>query len=240
MKDLLYIFFILFSIPSVGQNTFTAKYDLVHTYRGIFKDETIYKPLTYDGFLFKKNNSIISYTKPLYLKNYPKERIDLPNNRFIALNMDTIQYADFLNTDSFYMKSYEKPVPYCNFFTFETNNWELSTETKTILGKTCQKATMYYPTPKDVYAIIWFDPNFSIGAVDFFGMKNAPGLIMEAELPTNFVKYTMTEYQINPPVTDAQMTLKELEVPCRPRRRLNPKELTANKKRLEILTQVDF
>ena len=240
MKHLLYILCIFFSTHVNAQNTFTAKYEFTNIYAGVLKDETIYKPLKYDGFLFKKNNSIISYTKPLYLKDYPKERIDIPNNRFIALNMDTIQFAQFQNTDSFYTRSYDKTTPFCTFFTFETNIWEISSETKTILGKTCQKATMYYPTPKDVYAIIWFDPKFSIGAVDFFGMKNAPGLIMEAEMPTNFIKYTMTAYQINPPVSDAQMTLKELEVPCTPRRRLGPEQLKANKKRVEILQQVDF
>ena len=105
-----YYFILLFSIISISanaQNTFSAKYDFTFTHPGNFGNASFPNPVKHEGFLFKKNNSILSYTKPLYLKKYSKGRIDLPGNRFIALNMDTIQYIYFQNTVSFYLRSYD-------------------------------------------------------------------------------------------------------------------------------------
>jgi len=244
MKFILHILFILFSIQVTAQNTFTAKYDVAESRRMKVGTKEVEKILKYDGFLFKKNNTLLTYLKPQYLKEYPKGRIDLPDYHFMTLNMDTLQLITFSILDSFYLRSVfnqtDKLQPFCMYYMLGTNKWEILPETKNILGVTCQRAVMHYPTPNDLYADIWFNPKIQFGGSDFLGIREAPGLIMEGEMPTNLKKFKMTEYQINPPVTDAQMILKELEAPCTPRRGLSAEQLKANKKRMKISTQVDF
>ena len=248
MKYILTSFLLILCFLGLSQQNLSADYDVTLTIKSEnLNKEIISTDVFYTGYFFKKNNSFLSYIKPSNKSIDNNYKIITSqqgaNSSAIHLFKDSIQQITFINTDSFYLKAGKQSNvenQFCMYFTIGENKWEILPDTKTILQIKCQKAILKKKDNDPI--VIWFAPNIKCGGIDILGLRDVPGLIMEFERKNEKVTeiWRMKNIYIDSKIDDTQMTLKELEGSCTPRRKLSPEQLEANKKRVDILTQVDF
>lgn len=243
LRIILLLSYFLLQNFAQAQTTFSAQYDILYSNSSFDIPIKIEEKLK--GYLYKKNNSILSYAKKISkatttvtLPGQIKDNTIIQN---ITFN-DSISEANFINIDSFYYRAHApvQRTPFCMYFQLDYYKWEITTDTAIILNQVCQKAFVRTANSKEIYVTAWINPQIALSGMDIMGLRDCPGLIMKLEAPKIHTTWIMTEYKINPPVTDAQMTLKELTGPCRPIRKLSPEQLKTNQKRMDVLNQTEL
>lgn len=243
------VFLFLFLVYQTTAQDFQAKYIVQKDMFGQMPNGTQEKitTLEYEGFFFKKKNKFLYYKKPLYLSKYPEGQISISNQANVYQNfeiyMDTIQSISYKDMDSLLWKyrfdltgTGNVTENYVQAFEPGFQEWQFHSETKTINGLKCQKAT------RDVAGKIswevWFCPDIPM-ATNISNIFDLPGLVVEAENFSLNERYALDSYSLNAEVSDSVFSLKEFEQPFISRKTIKKGITTQNKtqKLLEISDQ---
>ncbi|TXH22963.1 MAG: GLPGLI family protein [Chitinophagaceae bacterium] len=249
MKQIFTFILILFNLIGNSQTTILAEYTVTNTYKfENFNKKIVLTDVNYRGYFLKQGHSYLNYIIPSkeLIKSDFKILIDEINKNTQTLHLpeDSIQNIIFTNTDSFYVKTgkqKEQTQQFCFYYTVGENKWQILPDTKTIQNFTCQKAILQ-KNENQTPITIWFAPEINCNGIGVLGLRDVPGLVMEFERNNAKLSelWVIKKLKINPTIEAAQMTLKELDGPCTPRKRISAEQQKNNKKKLDILQQTDF
>ncbi len=252
MRKICFVLIVLLTsvLSSFGQ-TLEAHYDVKFTMNmqtGNNKTEAY--NFDYEGYLYQSKSKTIYFQKPLYLAKYPTGKIiKVINDNYIVfpLWIDSLQRLELNDIDSLICwdradgAGNEEKMCYKRHVDFGIREWKFFDEIKEINGLKCQHAKLYsYDNPAEVITDAWFcqDININFGPG---GIRDLPGLVVEA---TNYYMnetYTLKSYKLNPILSDDIFWPKEFVtakfVIQKPLRASAKKQKTTVDKRDEIMKQ---
>ena len=165
--------------------------------------------IQFEGIFKKKGIRHISYSKPLYLDEYPSGQIqytlDDGTMASYALPTDSFHFVQYTDMDSMLLRYHSGAnlpglAGYNDYYSFENGCrlWTITNETKTINGMLCQKASTPSRTGTN---IVWFAPDLPV-QVGPCGLLELPGLVVDAYFPDIHEKWTLTGFTTGMPIDD--------------------------------------
>ncbi|HSC54680.1 MAG TPA: hypothetical protein VLC98_13705 [Phnomibacter sp.] len=217
-RQLLSIFLlgILFK-PATAQQLY-CEYKVEHN-ADMIENGKLLKALTleYKGHFYFKNNKVLTYLEPLYLKQYPdgQARFETPNgsmtNNLCTKPKQMLSVADFDSLiERFQLDFSPRPGSNgnaeCDGELCQTKlvpgsaPWIYLNETKTISGFHCQRAKLY-GSQNQLYWDVWFTTEIKVpGSTQ--GLSDLQGLMVEGLNASNQNKYMLQSYTTNIEIPD--------------------------------------
>jgi GLPGLI family protein len=219
---ILSVLILMFSLYKAKAQTLAAHYTVSQNIIGTGPLEgKILATIESTGYLYRDGGRYLYYEKPGYLEKYPdgniSVQIDATNSYSCGLCTDTLQYINYINTDSLFrvnrphfnggqgLKINYKQEYEADYFT-----WDVLPETRVINGLKCQKATM--SIRNNLQWIVWFTPKVKVQC-GINGIIGVPGLVVEAECPPLQTKYTLVDFSESVPLNASVFDLAELKEP---------------------------
>lgn len=217
-RQLLSIFLlgILFK-PATAQQLY-CEYKVEHN-ADMIENGKLLKALTleYKGHFYFKNNRVLTYLEPLYLKQYPygQARFETPTgsmtNNLCTKPRQLLSVADF---DSLIERTQgdSSPMPgskgnqECEGTLYQIKvvrgsaPWIFLNETKTIAGLHCQRAKLYDSGNKLIWDV-WFTNDIKVPGCTQ-GLNDLLGLMVEGWQARSQNKYTLQSYTTNIEIPD--------------------------------------
>lgn len=214
-RKIFIFFFCIIIFQKLAAQQFTAKYNVTREVIGQIdgKSETI-ADLDLEGYFYLKGNRIITFLKPLYLMDYPtgqiQKKISSYNMASYDLLMGPIQSISYYTLDSMIYRSRNELAGLNGFGQNNAdimrpapgyNKWELSGETKIILGLSCEKATLAGSTGTPAVEM-WFSKDIPM-PLGLYGLADVPGLMVEGEMFSSHEKFKLESYSFDTEIPDA-------------------------------------
>src|SRR6185437_7461042 len=138
------------------------------------------------GFLYRQNNRYIYFEKPDYLSQLDHGNLIYSRKEghisSLVLPMDSLQEIYYSDYDSLIQRYRSEttgtPRNIVQGFDPDFLNWELLSESKTINGLSCQKATL--TRYGQLQWVVWFTASVPMRAGIAF-IKGLPGLVVDAD-----------------------------------------------------------
>lgn len=213
--------------------------------------------LEYEARIFSEGNKSFLYLRPLFLEEYPEGSIVVNYPGGISsytFSTDSIFMPELINIDSqkvWACINYPGNAKLNEYFITDynkknnsTNSWRVLSETRNINGIKCQRAKLFIQEQdgklKESWDI-WFNPQQHFPFY-FFGIKNAPGFIVEATFIQNNMHFQLISLETakNIPATTFWPPLYEDAKFKDYSRKLSPvekRQKERNNKRLNIMAQ---
>jgi len=247
MKHTLTLILLLLIRHILPAQEFTAKYNVTRTVLSNGNKSHEVAILKFNGYYYKKDKTVISFYKPLYLNEYPGGAVTEKENDFnyhsYNLEMDTLQAISYCNFDTMILR-YRNAITgnFTNLFEAGIHEWKIFPEIQTIHGLTCQRATLQLPNGSP-YCQMWFAVDIPL-QIGFRNLLDMPGLMVEGENFGTREKYMLESYSFEAPINNEIFWPKEFEEPFKQQSKIlsrkNKKPVAPpsnNQQRLEISNQ---
>lgn len=213
MKHIILGVLFLAFYSAINAQQLSATYDINRTVvsRIAGNNNSTVADLKLIGYYYLKGNKVISFSKPLYLNDFPTGSIVEKENDFMyhthSLIMDTIQGISYFNLDSMIFRTRmqfsglnQEGVNYVSSFSNGVNKWEVFPETRQINNLVCQRAIL--KKRDKIVCDVWFAKDIQV-PITFYGFADLPGLLVEGEMMRTQEKFSLKSYTFDKSIPDS-------------------------------------